>query len=107
MAYGCNAGGSFGPFCEEANITELSIINKSLPKLSGSPKNGIVVELDEYRKRHGVCWADFYDWIYQLCDEDAHLCSLSTFKVYIGRLEKKISRFKRNKQYKKNTITDG
>ena len=101
MAYSCSTGGSFGPFCDEVNITETSIINKCLPKLNGGPKNGIVLELDEHQKKHEICWADFYDWIYQLCDGDTPLCALSTFKVYVGRLEKKISKFKRNKQHNK------
>ena len=63
MAYGCSNDGFFGPFCEEANITETLIINKCLPKLNGGPNNGIVFELNEYRKEHMVCWADFYNWI--------------------------------------------
>ena len=96
-----NVGGSFGPFCDDARVTEISIINKCLPKLNGGPKNGIVFELNEYRKAHGICWADFYDWISQTCDDSISLCKLPTFKVYIGRLEKKVSKFKRNKQHKK------
>ena len=46
----CNTGGSFGPFCDEVNITETSIINKCLPKFNSGPKNGIVFELDEHQK---------------------------------------------------------
>ena len=98
MAYSCSTGGSFGPFCDEVNITETSIINKCLPKLNGGPKNGIVFELDEHRKKHEICWANFYDWIYRLCDGDTPLCALPTFKVYV---EKKILKFKWNKQRSK------
>jgi len=101
MAYGCSTGESFGPFCDEESITEASIINKCLPKLSSGPKNGVVFELNEYRKTHGISWDDFYDWISQLCGDNANLCTLQTFKVYIGRLQKKVSKFKRNKQHKK------
>ena len=102
MAQGCSAETSLiGPFCSQASIIEASIINRSFPKLSGGPKNGVVVELNEYRERHGISWVDFYDWIYQLCDDDTQLCALPTFKVYIGRLEKKMLTMKRNKQHEK------
>ena len=77
MAYSCSTGGSLGPFCDEVNITETSIINNCLPKLNSGPKNSIVFELDEYRKKHEICWANFYDW---LCDDDTSLCVLPTFK---------------------------
>ena len=36
-----------------------------------------------------------------MCDDDTQLCALPTFKVYIGRLEKKMLTLKRNKQHKK------
>ena len=101
MAYSCSTGGSIGPCCDKVNITETPIINNCLPKLNSGPKNGIAFELDEYRKRHEICWASFYDWIYQLCADDTSLCVLPTFKVYVGRLEKKISKFNRNKQHNK------
>ena len=99
MAYGPNTG-SFGVFCDNANITETSIINNCLPKLNSGPKNGVVFELNQYRKAQGVCWSDFYNWINQLCDDTTNLCVLPTFKVYVGRMEKKVSKLKRNKQHK-------
>ena len=55
MAYICNTG-SFGPFCDEASITEVSVINKCLPKLNSGLKNGIVFELNEYQKAQGFCF---------------------------------------------------
>ena len=105
MAQGCNVERScIGPFCIQASITEASIINRSLPKLNGGPKNGVVVELNEYRKRHGISWADFYDWMYQMYDDDAQVCALPMFKVYVGRLEKKMLTLKRNKQHEKMQV---
>ena len=98
MAYGPNTG-SFGLFCDKANITETSI-NNCLPKLNSGPKNGVVFELNQYRIAQGVCWSDFYNWINQLCDDTTNLCVLPTFKVYVGRMEKKVSKLKRNKQHK-------
>ena len=44
-----------GPFCDEASITELAIIDSCLPKLSNGPTNGIVFELSSYQKDHKVC----------------------------------------------------
>ena len=86
--YGHNTG-SFGLFCEKASITETTIINNCLPKLNGGPKKGVVFELNQYRKAQGVSWSDFYNWINQLCDDSTNLCVLPTFKVYVGRIEKK------------------
>ena len=60
----------------------------------------MVFELNQYRKAQGVCWSDFYNWISQLCDDTTNLCVLPTFKVYVGRMEKKVSKLKRNKQHK-------
>ena len=47
MAYGPDTG-SFGLFCDKANITETSIIKNCLPKLNSDPKNGVVFELNQY-----------------------------------------------------------
>ena len=88
-----------GPFCDEASITELAIIDSCLPKLSNGPTNGIAFELSSYRKDHKICWNDFYSWIEQLYQDKTNFCPLSTFKVYIGRIEKEVSKLKRNKQH--------
>ena len=87
------------PFCDEASITELAIIDGCLPKLSDGPTNGIVFELSSYQKEHKNCWNDFYSWIEQLYQDKINFCPLSTFKVYIGRIEKEVSKLKRNKQH--------
>ena len=98
MARGCSNNVSIGPFCDETSITELAIADCCLPKLSNGPTNGIVFELSSYQK-YNICWDEFYSWTKQLYHDGTDLCPLSTFKVYIGRIEKEVSKLKRNKQH--------
>jgi len=91
---------SIGPFCDKASITESTIAVCCLPKLNDVPTNGIVSELNSYRKEHNNSWNEFYSWIESLYQDSTALCPLSTFKVYVGRLEKEVTNLRRNKKHK-------
>ena len=60
-------------------------------------RGGLIHELNGYGKAHDVSWKDYYGWIEQMCENPAILPTLETFKVYVGRLEKKCSELLRNK----------
>ena len=67
---------------------------EELPKLICLTK-GIVYELSLLRK--SIPWSQFYDWAKTLCGEP--FATFSSFKVMVGRLEKKKAELSRNKKH--------
>ena len=85
-----------GEFCQETGVSVDALATGLLPKIQDL-KKGLIHELNAYRKAHDVSWKDYYGWIEQMCENPAILPTLETFKVYVGRLEKKRSELLRNK----------
>ena len=60
-------------------------------------KKGPVYELCQVRKSRGTPWKDFYELMRAVCDA-SFTVSFDSFKVMVGRLEKKRSLLLRNKK---------
>lgn len=70
---------------------------KPLNLSSMSLTKGVVIELSALRKKANIPWIDFYDRVKSLCD-DGFSVTFNTFKVKIGRLEKRRSELSKNKK---------
>ena len=69
-----------------------------LPQLTCLTK-GIVYELSLLRKAYyNIPWSQFYDWAKELCGGSI-ATTFSSFKVMVGRLEKKRAELSRNKKH--------
>ena len=84
-----------GEFCIQAEISADDIIGCNLRKLTQPLNKGVMYELSCFRRNNDY---NFYTWIEKLRGSDCCLPSLGSFKVSIGRLEKKCSELSRNKQ---------
>jgi len=60
-------------------------------------KKGPIYELSLMRKSRGTPWKDFYELVRAVCD-DSFTVGLNSFKVMVGRLEKRQNLLLRNKQ---------
>ena len=69
-----------------------------LPQLTCLTK-GIVYELSLLRKAYYniIPWSQFYDWAKELCG--GSIATFSSFKVMVGRLEKKRAELSQNKKH--------
>ena len=67
--------------------------SEELPKLTCLT----VYELSLLRKSYAIPWSQFYDWAKTLCGEP--FATFSSFKVMVGRLEKKRAELSRNKKH--------
>ena len=66
--------------------------------LNDGPTNGIVFELMYSQKKHNNSWDEFYSWIEPLYQDSIALCALSTFKIYVGSLEREVKNLKGKKK---------
>ena len=75
-----------GEFCQDSGVS-VDALATGLDL-----KKGLIHKLNAYRKAHDVSWKDFYGLIEQMYENPAILPTFETFKVYMGRLEKKRSK---------------
>lgn len=79
-----------GNQCKDAGLTVACLIDASdakLPELTCLTK-GVVFELNVLRKTHNISWNQFYGWAKALGGGSISV-PFSSFKVMVGRLEKK------------------
>ena len=60
-------------------------------------KNGPIYELSQVRRLRGTPWIVFYEAVKSVCDS-SFTTTFNSFKVMVGRLEKRRSALIRNKQ---------
>ena len=92
-----------GPFCSQSGILTdaLMSITTPLPVLSEDElSKGVVLELNDFRRRSSISWEQFHCWLRQLCPALV-LPSLPAVKVRINRIETKLKELRRNKQHDK------
>ena len=78
-----------GEHCKTVGLTVACLINKEdeIPQLTCLTK-GVVYELSLLRKAYNIPWIRFYDWAETLCGGSI-ATTFGSFKVMVGRLEKK------------------
>ena len=89
-----------GKYCQRVGLSVDDFLyseNTPMPRLSNVTK-GTVCELDVLRREHSMTWIQFYYRMKALCDTTFTL-TFSSFKVTIGRIDKKKTELTRNKRY--------
>ena len=88
-----------GEHSRKVGLTVACLIDEveDLPQLTCLTK-GIVYELSLLRKAYNIPWCQFYDWAKALCGGSV-ATTFSSFKVMVGRLEKKRAELSRNKKH--------
>ena len=91
-----------GPFCEAAGLTVKTLLKpgSSLPRVGKENfVKGIVVELNDFRKKKKISWETFYQWMTELCYDVSMLPSLSAVKVSLSHFDDKRQLLHKNKQH--------
>ena len=87
-----------GEHSRKVGLTVACLIDDGeLPQLTCLSK-GIVYELSLLRKSYNISWSQFYDWIKALHGGSIAI-TFGSFKVMVGRLEKKRAELSRNKKH--------
>ena len=86
-----------GEHSRKVGLTVACLIDDGeLPQLTCLTK-GIVYELSLLRKAYNISWSQFYDWAKAL--RGGSIATFGSFKVMVGRLEKKRAELSRNKKH--------
>ena len=90
-----------GKYCQRIGLSVdnfLHSVSASMPLFLSNVKKGTVCELDVLRRENNMTWIQFYDRMKALCDTTFTL-TFTSFKVTIGRIDKKKTELTRNKRY--------
>jgi len=89
-----------GEHCKKVGLSIEQFYSAStrvrVTKISNT-KKGLIYEQSLMRKSRGTPWKDFYELVRAVCD-DSFTVGLDSFKVMVGRLEKRRNLLLRNKQ---------
>ena len=86
-----------GEHSRNVGLTVACLIDdEELPTLTCLTK-GIVYELSLLRKAYNISWSQFYDWAKAL--GGGSIATFASFKVTVGRIEKKRAELSRNKKH--------
>ena len=97
MATASRAERYAGDHCKKLGLSINQFYSASQVMKITNIKKGAVYELCQVRKSRGTPWRDFYELMRAVCDE-SFTVSFESFKVMVGRLEKRRSLLLRNKK---------
>ena len=86
-----------GDHCKKLGLSINQFYSASQVMKITNIKKGAVYELCQVRKSRGTPWRDFFELMRAVCDE-SFTVSFESFKVMVGRLEKRRSLLLRNKK---------
>ena len=89
-----------GEYCCKIGLTvdDFQSTNARGPKITNITR-GIIYELSCVKKKTSIPWIIFYERVQLLCDSTFNV-SFPSFKVMVGRLEKKKAELTRNKKHR-------
>ena len=82
-------------FCKEANVTSIMLINNGPFPYLPSIKNGLVLELLQFRKSNGLSWPAYRDWVQKLLN-NSNLISINALRKSVLILDSKKMKLEKN-----------